>query len=115
MSTRAPVPAPWDKGLQNERTRLAATRTALSLLAAAMLMTRLLLTEHPGLALVLGTGSVAVTLVLLLSARRRYAHAQQRLHAGDPIAGAGTSGLLLAVLLVVIGIAALVWVVGRAW
>ncbi|MGY4719447.1 YidH family protein [Naumannella cuiyingiana] len=104
------IPAPWDPGLQNERTRLAWQRTALSLLVATLVMARLLAHTSIPLAIGLSTASVLIMAALARLAERRYRLAQRRLHANAPLSGAGLPAAMTA-LLVLLGVATAFWVI----
>lgn len=74
---------PWDDGLQNERTTLAWTRTAMSLLVTGALLARQ--TERSTLAVgVLALTGVTST-AMLIGGERRYCGRSHRLRHGDPV------------------------------
>jgi uncharacterized membrane protein YidH (DUF202 family) len=81
------VPQTDDLGVSNERTALAWQRTALAVLAAAVLVTRLTVGELGGLAFVCTAVAVPVTLWLFTEGRLRYLH--QR---GSRLRAAGRGG-----------------------
>lgn len=75
----------WDPGVQNERTALAWQRTALALLAGALLTARIAATDSPAVGLALAVVALAVAPGLLLAARYRYARCARALHATRPV------------------------------
>ena len=102
-------PAPSDDGLQNERTRLAWSRTVLSGLACGLVVARLLATVSLTLALLTGILALgAATSIGGVSLRRfrRHGHA---LTAGRPV-GDGRAPALAVVLLSGTAVAALGYV-----
>ena len=64
--------APFDVGLQPERTALAWQRTALALSVAFLVTARLLAHESSSLALAVGGAGILVALALLAAGQRRY-------------------------------------------
>ncbi|PSL02518.1 uncharacterized membrane protein YidH (DUF202 family) [Haloactinopolyspora alba] len=70
----------FDSGAQNERTALAWTRTALALLLAAVLATRLAAEPLGVLAVAFGAVTAPLAVLVLLMARRRYRRAHDALH-----------------------------------
>lgn len=81
-----------DPGAQNERTRLAWSRTLAGMTVTLLVFGRLLLRRGPALtAIVVGIGLLALG-ALWLTARARYVRALRALHAGRPVPG---DGLLL--------------------
>ena len=101
--------APWDPGLQNERTRLAWQRTLLSGLTCGLLVARLLASVYPALALGVGVAAVAVTAALGALAIRRFRRNARALRAGRPIED-GRPAALVTGLLVLTAAGALVYV-----
>jgi len=75
-------PEPWDEGLQNERTTLAWTRTALSLAASGVVTVRSLGLNAAG-----GLAFAALSLALgaaVATGRDRHHERNRQLHAGEP-------------------------------
>ena len=75
------VDSPYDPGLQNERTSLAWTRTALALVVAVLLAARITLAELGALAVAFTIFTVPLAIGVLVSASRRYRSAHRALHA----------------------------------
>lgn len=101
---------PWDPGLQNERTGLAWQRTMLSGLACGLLMARLLTGVSVALAVIVALLALGGTATLGWVALRRFRRTSRLLHADRPVGGALPQALITAVLLVA-GVAALIYLV----
>ncbi len=102
----------WDRGVQNERTSLAWSRTALSLAACSLLLARLAQLQDVAVALVIALAGVLSSVALLVTGEVRYRRSARRLPSARPIVGPVpiallTAGTLLlgvvALLLVLIG------------
>lgn len=78
--------APWDPGLQPERTTLAWLRTALALSTAGLTLTRIAL-ERSELAVVLAGGCVVISGLVLARSWSRHLDAVAALRAGRPLGG----------------------------
>lgn len=83
---------------QNERTALAWHRTALSVLAASIILARLTF-ERTGLAFGSVAAGLVVFIVLLRESRARYQHRVRRRHRPGLRGGASLAALAAAVLL----------------
>ncbi len=96
-------------GVPNERTALAWTRTALALLGAALLATRVVVERLGALASVFAAVALPLAVVVLVGAGRRYrtAHAMLSSQARPPD---GRLPAGVAVLVVVLAVAELVYV-----
>ncbi|WP_051515605.1 DUF202 domain-containing protein [Candidatus Blastococcus massiliensis] len=111
---RRPVPtsrpAPWDPGLQLERTTLAWRRTVLSGYGAALLIGRLLLDRSPVAAV--GLAACATVLVTVIGARAALRHrtADTRLRTNEDLPDARLYGAVT-VLILLVGVMALATVV----
>jgi uncharacterized membrane protein YidH (DUF202 family) len=79
--------APWDPGLQNERTGLAWQRTMLSVLTCSLLLARLLAGVSLTLAVITGLVALACTAGLGWVAVLRFRRHSTDLHAGRPVGG----------------------------
>ena len=101
--------APWDPGVQNERTRLAWQRTTLSGLTASLLVARLLAERWLLLAIAVGLAAVVSSSVMGWFSTRRYAGNQAALH-GHGLLAAGRSHLALTGLVTVTAVGALCYV-----
>jgi len=102
--------APWDPGLQNERTGLAWQRTMLAGLVCGLLVTRLLAEILPVLAVVTGLTSLLATAALGWVALRRFRRNADALPARHPI-GDGRPPALISVVVVLTAFGALVFAV----
>jgi hypothetical protein len=103
---------PLDAGIANERTALAWQRTALSVVAGAALLARLVTADLGALALEALTASVALALWIMHESRGRYAHdAGVRLR-DRPRGGRAPAALALATALA--ALTELAWVLVRS-
>lgn len=103
MRERRTGPAPWDPGLQNERTALAWTRTVLSLLGAALVVARLAAATHLALAITLAAGSLVLGGTALYLVGRRHRRAAASLYTERPLPD-GRLPAAATVLVVLIGV-----------
>jgi putative membrane protein len=71
---------PFDAGLQNERTALAWTRTALALLAAVFLAARITVAQLGAFTVVITAVTLPLATAVLAAASRRYRAAHRALH-----------------------------------
>ncbi|MCW2810401.1 MAG: uncharacterized protein JWP61_859 [Friedmanniella sp.] len=101
--------APWDAGLQNERTGLAWQRTMLSGLACSLLVARLLAPRSLTLAVLTGLVALLGTAVLGTVSLRRFRVTGAALHGGRPV-GDGRAPLLIAALVILTAAGALAYV-----
>lgn len=100
--------APWDAGLQNERTTLAWLRSALAFAGAGMWVAKQ--SDPSWLALVVLAGTVVAATGMAAMAERRHRARTIGLHEGRPVVSwpsvaltaAATSGLAVVGLLVVV-------------
>ncbi|MEU8764650.1 DUF202 domain-containing protein [Streptomyces sp. NPDC048659] len=105
-----PPHAPWDPGLQPERTALAWNRTALAAAVGALVLARLLTHHHPVAATVAFLTVPPCALALLALTARRARRTDHRLRTGAPLRpGALPAALTAAVCLV--GVQALIWII----
>jgi len=86
--------APWDPGLQNERTGLAWQRTMLSGLTCGVLVARVLAEVSIGLAILTGLLALLSTAALGWLALRRFRGNARALHAEQPLGDARPQGLI---------------------
>lgn len=86
--------APWDPGLQNERTGLAWQRTMLAGLACSLLVVRLLADVSLALAAITGLVALLGTAGLGWVAIQRFRRNGDALHAARPIGGARAQALI---------------------
>lgn len=101
--------APWDPGVQNERTRLAWQRTTLSGLACSLLIARLLAGSSLTLAVAVGLTAVVTSAAVGWLSTRRYAKNNVALHA-DRLTTGARSHLLVTALVTITALGALVYV-----
>ena len=102
--------APWDPGLQNERTGLAWQRTMLAGLVCGLLVARLLAEILVALAVITGLAALLGTAGLGWIAIRRFRRYGDALHAQRPI-GDGRPPALISVVVVLTAVGALVFAV----
>ena len=102
--------APWDPGLQNERTGLAWQRTMLAGLVCSLLVARLLVEISLLLAVVTGLAGLLTTAGLGWLALHRFRRHAKALHARRPI-GDGRPQALISVVVVLTAAGALVFAV----
>ena len=101
--------APWDPGLQNERTGLAWQRTMLAGLTCSLLVARLLASISIVLAAILGLVALLCTAGLGWLAIRRFRLNNLAIHREEAI-GDGKANALLSVLVVMTAIGASLYV-----
>lgn len=105
--------APFDKGLQPERTLLAWRRTALALAIACAVGIRLTVQEFGALAVVVGTLGVILSVVAYVGATVRYRRAHRSLVASSTLSTGGLTMTAVAATAVVLAITALIWLILR--
>lgn len=103
-------PAPWDSGLQIERTKLAWQRTALSTLAFSLLVARLVAIYSWPLAGVIALVAALAAVAVGVSAAGRYRRGDRALRADTALPDARSFGALT-ILVVVAGLGGLVYLV----
>ena len=101
--------APWDPGLQNERTGLAWQRTMLAGLTCSLLVARLLASISIFLSVILGLVALLGTAGLGWLAIRRFRLNNLAIHAEEAL-GDGKANALLSVLVVMTAVGALLYV-----
>ena len=105
--------APFDRGLQLERTLLAWRRTALALGLSSLLALRFTSEQFGVVAIIVGIVGVLLAAAAYLASTRRY----RRIHAGLTGSGAlstgGASAAFTAAIVILTGIASLGYVIGR--
>jgi uncharacterized membrane protein YidH (DUF202 family) len=101
--------APWDPGLQNERTGLAWQRTMLAGLTCSLLVARLLASISIFLSVILGLVALLCTAGLGWLAIRRFRLNNLAIHREEAL-GDGKTNALLSMLLVVTAVGALLYV-----
>jgi uncharacterized membrane protein YidH (DUF202 family) len=101
--------APWDQGLQNERTGLSWQRTLLSGLTFSLLLARLLAGVNVGLAIAVGVAALACSAVLGLASVRRYVRNHDAL-TRDRVVEDGWYSLVITVLVSLTGVGAIAYV-----
>jgi uncharacterized membrane protein YidH (DUF202 family) len=102
----------WDAGLQNERTSLAWSRSALSLLWCGLLTARLAAEWHSVAAIATVALAGALFGASHRSAQRRYLRASRCLDEGKPLPD-GRQGAILLGCLLALGVLASLLVIGR--
>jgi uncharacterized membrane protein YidH (DUF202 family) len=108
------VDAPFDRGLQPERTLLAWRRTALALAVGSVLGARLALPVLGALAVVVGLLGAAAAITAYTAASVRYRRSHRALVAGEALPGGAAPLAALAIAAGLIGLAALGYVVALA-
>jgi uncharacterized membrane protein YidH (DUF202 family) len=103
---RAPR-APWDPGLQNERTALAWMRSGLALLVAALVLARISAELRTTVGLGLSAGCVILAAGVVTAAPRRYERAAVALHERRPLPD-GRVNAAMSALAALLGVAATV-------
>ena len=101
--------APWDPGLQNERTGLAWQRTMLAGLTCSLLVARLLGSISIFLSVVLGLVALLCTAGLGWLAIRRFRLNNLAIHREEAL-GDGRANVLLSMLVVMTAVGALLYV-----
>lgn len=104
---------PFDEGLQPERTLLAWRRTALALAIACAVGLRLTVPDFGALAVVAGVLGVVLSLVAYVGATVRYRRAHRSLVDSSTLSTGGLTMTAVAATAVVLGIAAMIWLVLR--
>jgi uncharacterized membrane protein YidH (DUF202 family) len=101
--------APWDPGLQNERTGLAWQRTMLAGLTCSLLVARLLASISILLSVILGLVALLCTAGLGWLAIRRFRLNNLAIHREEAL-GDGRANVLLSVLVVLTAAGALLYI-----
>jgi uncharacterized membrane protein YidH (DUF202 family) len=101
--------APWDPGLQNERTGLAWQRTMLAGLTCSLLVARLLASVSLTLSLIIGLMALLCTAGLGYMAIRRFRLNNMAIHREEAL-GDGKANAILSVLVVITAVGALLYV-----
>jgi uncharacterized membrane protein YidH (DUF202 family) len=101
--------APWDPGLQNERTGLAWQRTMLAGLTCSLLVARLVASISIFLSVILGLLALLCTAGLGWMAIRRFRLNNLAIHREEAL-GDGKTNALLSMLVVVTAVGALLYV-----
>ena len=101
--------APWDPGLQNERTGLAWQRTMLAGLTCSLLVARLLASISIFLSVILGLVALLCTAGLGGMAIRRFRLNNLAIHREEAL-GDGKANALLSMLVVMTAVGALLYV-----
>ncbi|MBA8825111.1 putative membrane protein [Saccharopolyspora lacisalsi] len=106
---RSEAENPWDIGLQNERTTLAWSRTALSFVVGGLVVVRFIAHSSTTLAIVFAAVTLPLAVVITWLAWRRYRRGQHRLHGRSPLPDGALPGAVAA-LAVLVGIIGIVYV-----
>ena len=101
--------APWDPGLQNERTGLAWQRTLLAGLTCSLLVARLLASVSVTLSLIIGLLALLCTAGLGYMAIRRFRLNNMAIHREEAL-GDGKANALVSLLVVITACGALLYV-----
>lgn len=104
----------WDPGLQNERTKLSWQRTLLSTLACALVVARLVGTFAWQWGLLVAVIASAGGLWASFRVSRRYRTSQIALHEDHGLPD-GLANVVLTVGVLVVGVAAMGYVIATAW
>ena len=108
------IDAPFDKGLQPERTLRAWRRTALSMGVASAVGLRLTIADFGPAAVVIGISGVALSLAAYIGASVRYRRAHRSLTTSAMLTTGGTTMTLVAAAGGLLAATALAWVVVSA-
>ena len=99
----------WDRGVQNERTSLAWTRSILSCFGCALLLARLAANTSWIIGAVIALAALALALAAVRVSARRYRQAASALSADEPLPD-GTLPAIIVALVLLIGGAAVVFI-----
>jgi uncharacterized membrane protein YidH (DUF202 family) len=103
--------APFDPGLQPERTLLAWRRTCLSIAVGGLLFIRFAVAELGILAVVLGLAGILLAAGAYLDAARRYRRVHRRLTSGRELPSGAVPVTLVAAAVAVFALACGAWLV----
>lgn len=106
MTPGPPTDRVWDEGLQPERTFLAWQRTNLSLLAATVVVARLVALDNLLLGGIIAGLGLLIVSAITVRTQRRYRRVHRVLHAGDALPG-GRANLAMTGMLLLAGLGAL--------
>jgi uncharacterized membrane protein YidH (DUF202 family) len=101
--------APWDPGLQNERTGLAWQRTMLAGLTCSLLVARLLASVSLTMSLIIGLMALLCTAGLGYVAIRRFRLNNMAIHREEAL-GDGKANAIVSILVVATAVGALLYV-----
>jgi putative membrane protein len=99
----------WDRGVQNERTSLAWTRSILSCFGCALLLARLAANTSWIIGAVIALAALALALAAVRVSARRYRQAASALSVDEPLPD-GTLPAIIVALVLLIGGAAVVFI-----